>query len=123
MFLFFNPPFPQILSRYDLCLIQEVRDSKGEAVKTLVEDLNRSELFCVEKPPHPRFSSQIINFVSADLRKLTRTHMWKVNGWDGIATRSNMSTFTGIYRCELQVQGDTNVALLVFITGATLWRP
>ncbi|XP_076027330.1 deoxyribonuclease I-like 1-like isoform X3 [Genypterus blacodes] len=31
----------QILSRCDLCLIQEVRDSKGEAVQTLVKDLNR----------------------------------------------------------------------------------
>uniref|UniRef100_A0A3Q3WA28 Deoxyribonuclease n=1 Tax=Mola mola TaxID=94237 RepID=A0A3Q3WA28_MOLML len=30
----------KILSRCDLCLIQEVRDSKGEAVQTLVEDLN-----------------------------------------------------------------------------------
>uniref|UniRef100_A0A4W6CCQ3 Deoxyribonuclease I-like 1-like n=1 Tax=Lates calcarifer TaxID=8187 RepID=A0A4W6CCQ3_LATCA len=31
----------KILSRCDLCLIQEVRDSKGEAIKALVEDLNR----------------------------------------------------------------------------------
>ncbi|MED6283473.1 hypothetical protein CHARACLAT_009250 [Characodon lateralis] len=30
-----------ILSRCDLCLIQEVRDSKGEAIKALVKDLNR----------------------------------------------------------------------------------
>ncbi|KAK2851297.1 hypothetical protein Q5P01_007573 [Channa striata] len=30
-----------ILSRCDLCLIQEVRDSKGEAVKALVQALNR----------------------------------------------------------------------------------
>ncbi|XP_058497845.1 deoxyribonuclease I-like 1-like [Solea solea] len=29
------------LSRCDLCLIQEVRDSKGEAIQTLVKDLNR----------------------------------------------------------------------------------
>ncbi|XP_049437980.1 deoxyribonuclease I-like 1-like [Epinephelus fuscoguttatus] len=31
----------QILSRCDLCLIQEVRDSKGAAIQTLVKDLNR----------------------------------------------------------------------------------
>ncbi|MEQ2235748.1 hypothetical protein ILYODFUR_005375 [Ilyodon furcidens] len=31
----------KILSRCDLCLIQEVRDSKGEAIKALVKDLNR----------------------------------------------------------------------------------
>ncbi|XP_071764886.1 deoxyribonuclease I-like 1-like [Centroberyx gerrardi] len=31
----------KILSRYDLCLIQEVRDSKGGAIPTLVKDLNR----------------------------------------------------------------------------------
>ncbi|AWP09552.1 putative deoxyribonuclease gamma [Scophthalmus maximus] len=31
----------KILSRCDLCLIQEVRDSKGEAIQTLVKDLNR----------------------------------------------------------------------------------
>lgn len=31
----------QILSRCDLCLLQEVRDSKGEAVRALVKDLNR----------------------------------------------------------------------------------
>ncbi|KAF7657897.1 hypothetical protein LDENG_00020850 [Lucifuga dentata] len=30
----------QILSRCDLCLVQEVRDSKGEAIQTLVKDLN-----------------------------------------------------------------------------------
>uniref|UniRef100_A0A667WW34 Deoxyribonuclease n=1 Tax=Myripristis murdjan TaxID=586833 RepID=A0A667WW34_9TELE len=32
---------PKILSRCDLSLIQEVRDSKGEAIQTLVRDLNR----------------------------------------------------------------------------------
>ncbi|XP_073326081.1 deoxyribonuclease I-like 1-like [Pagrus major] len=31
----------KILSRCDLCLIQEVRDSKGEAIRALVKDLNR----------------------------------------------------------------------------------
>ncbi|XP_076597812.1 deoxyribonuclease I-like 1-like [Chaetodon auriga] len=31
----------KILSRCDLCLIQEVRDAKGEAVQALVKDLNR----------------------------------------------------------------------------------
>ncbi|XP_034550791.1 deoxyribonuclease I-like 1-like [Notolabrus celidotus] len=31
----------KILSRCDLCLIQEVRDSKGEAIQALVKDLNR----------------------------------------------------------------------------------
>ncbi|KAM4610134.1 deoxyribonuclease I-like 1-like [Polymixia lowei] len=31
----------KILARYDLCLIQEVRDSKGEVIPTLVKDLNR----------------------------------------------------------------------------------
>uniref|UniRef100_A0A665ULE1 Deoxyribonuclease n=1 Tax=Echeneis naucrates TaxID=173247 RepID=A0A665ULE1_ECHNA len=31
----------KILSRCDLCLIQEVRDSKGEAIQTLVKELNR----------------------------------------------------------------------------------
>ncbi|XP_077401483.1 deoxyribonuclease I-like 1-like isoform X3 [Vanacampus margaritifer] len=31
----------KILSRCDLCLIQEVRDSKGRAIQTLVKDLNR----------------------------------------------------------------------------------
>ncbi|KAF3860335.1 hypothetical protein F7725_000590 [Dissostichus mawsoni] len=31
----------KILSRCDLCLIQEVRDSKGAAIKALVKDLNR----------------------------------------------------------------------------------
>ncbi|XP_033485792.1 deoxyribonuclease I-like 1-like [Epinephelus lanceolatus] len=31
----------QILSRCDLCLIQEVRDSKGAAIQALVKDLNR----------------------------------------------------------------------------------
>ncbi|KAM4572172.1 deoxyribonuclease I-like 1-like isoform 2-T2 [Fundulus diaphanus] len=31
----------KILSRCDLCLIQEVRDSKGEAIPALVKDLNR----------------------------------------------------------------------------------
>ncbi|XP_038161838.1 deoxyribonuclease I-like 1-like isoform X2 [Cyprinodon tularosa] len=31
----------KIVSRCDLCLIQEVRDSKGEAIKALVKDLNR----------------------------------------------------------------------------------
>ena len=35
---------PKILSRCDLCLIQEVRDSKGEAIRTLVKDLNRYTL-------------------------------------------------------------------------------
>ncbi|KAJ8017234.1 hypothetical protein DPEC_G00015690 [Dallia pectoralis] len=30
----------KILARCDLCLIQEVRDSKGEAIPTLVKDLN-----------------------------------------------------------------------------------
>ncbi|XP_053173919.1 deoxyribonuclease I-like 1-like [Scomber japonicus] len=35
----------KILSRCDLCLIQEVRDSKGEAIRTLVKDLNRYMLF------------------------------------------------------------------------------
>uniref|UniRef100_H3DCF9 Deoxyribonuclease n=1 Tax=Tetraodon nigroviridis TaxID=99883 RepID=H3DCF9_TETNG len=32
----------KILSRCDLCLVQEVRDSKGEAVPALVKDLNSS---------------------------------------------------------------------------------
>ncbi|CAN9516203.1 unnamed protein product [Ophioblennius macclurei] len=31
----------KILSRCDLCLMQEVRDSKGEAIRALVKDLNR----------------------------------------------------------------------------------
>uniref|UniRef100_A0A672FI48 Deoxyribonuclease n=1 Tax=Salarias fasciatus TaxID=181472 RepID=A0A672FI48_SALFA len=31
----------KILSRCDLCLIQEVRDSKGEVIQALVKDLNR----------------------------------------------------------------------------------
>ncbi|KAM9350908.1 deoxyribonuclease I-like 1-like [Symphorus nematophorus] len=31
----------KILSRCDVCLIQEVRDSKGEAIEALVKDLNR----------------------------------------------------------------------------------
>ncbi|KAM9752429.1 deoxyribonuclease I-like 1-like [Menidia menidia] len=31
----------KILSRCDLCLIQEVRDSKGEVIQSLVKDLNR----------------------------------------------------------------------------------
>uniref|UniRef100_A0A8C5HWJ9 Deoxyribonuclease n=1 Tax=Gouania willdenowi TaxID=441366 RepID=A0A8C5HWJ9_GOUWI len=31
----------KILSRCDLCLIQEVRDQKGEAIQSLVKDLNR----------------------------------------------------------------------------------
>ncbi|XP_075882596.1 deoxyribonuclease I-like 1-like isoform X2 [Nelusetta ayraudi] len=31
----------KILSRCDLCLLQEVRDCKGEAVRALVKDLNR----------------------------------------------------------------------------------
>ncbi|XP_041654462.1 deoxyribonuclease I-like 1-like [Cheilinus undulatus] len=31
----------KILSRCDLCLIQEVRDSKGEAIQALVKELNR----------------------------------------------------------------------------------
>ncbi|XP_061529069.1 deoxyribonuclease I-like 1-like isoform X3 [Phycodurus eques] len=31
----------KILSRCDLCLIQEVRDSKGRAIQALVKDLNR----------------------------------------------------------------------------------
>ncbi|CAG07513.1 unnamed protein product [Tetraodon nigroviridis] len=36
-----SAPHPlQILSRCDLCLVQEVRDSKGEAVPALVKDLN-----------------------------------------------------------------------------------
>uniref|UniRef100_A0A4W5P1J2 Deoxyribonuclease n=1 Tax=Hucho hucho TaxID=62062 RepID=A0A4W5P1J2_9TELE len=35
------PSLSQILSRCDLCLIQEVRDAKGEAIPTLVKDLNR----------------------------------------------------------------------------------
>ncbi|KAK5863452.1 hypothetical protein PBY51_000481 [Eleginops maclovinus] len=33
----------KILSRCDLCLIQEVRDSKGAAIQALVKDLNRYE--------------------------------------------------------------------------------
>lgn len=41
----------QILSRCDLCLLQEVRDSKGEAVQALVKDLNRCELWRVLKTP------------------------------------------------------------------------
>lgn len=41
----------QILSRCDLCLIQEVRDSKGEAIPALVKHLNRSELFCIRGIP------------------------------------------------------------------------
>uniref|UniRef100_A0A4W6CHJ9 Deoxyribonuclease I-like 1-like n=1 Tax=Lates calcarifer TaxID=8187 RepID=A0A4W6CHJ9_LATCA len=40
-FFFFFFLASKILSRCDLCLIQEVRDSKGEAIKALVEDLNR----------------------------------------------------------------------------------
>ncbi|XP_061592298.1 deoxyribonuclease I-like 1-like [Cololabis saira] len=31
----------KVMSRYDVCLIQEVRDSKGEIIKALVKDLNR----------------------------------------------------------------------------------
>ncbi|KAE8293364.1 Deoxyribonuclease gamma [Larimichthys crocea] len=31
----------KILSRCDLCLIQEVRDAKGEAIQTLMKELNR----------------------------------------------------------------------------------
>uniref|UniRef100_A0A3Q3BE52 Deoxyribonuclease n=2 Tax=Kryptolebias marmoratus TaxID=37003 RepID=A0A3Q3BE52_KRYMA len=31
----------KILSRCDLCLVQEVRDSKGEVIQALVKDLNR----------------------------------------------------------------------------------
>lgn len=40
---------PKILSRCDLCLIQEVRDSKGEAIQALVKDLNRYKLPWVQK--------------------------------------------------------------------------
>lgn len=46
----FLPPECQILSRCDLCLLQEVRDSKGEAVRTLVKDLNRYGEFSVSYP-------------------------------------------------------------------------
>uniref|UniRef100_A0A672FK93 Deoxyribonuclease n=1 Tax=Salarias fasciatus TaxID=181472 RepID=A0A672FK93_SALFA len=35
----------KILSRCDLCLIQEVRDSKGEVIQALVKDLNRSNSY------------------------------------------------------------------------------
>ncbi|KAF6724707.1 Deoxyribonuclease gamma [Oryzias melastigma] len=38
----------KILSRCDLCLIQEVRDSKGAAVQALVEELNRSNVLKVK---------------------------------------------------------------------------
>lgn len=38
---FFSAFAPKILSRCDLCLIQEVRDSKGEVIQALVKDLNR----------------------------------------------------------------------------------
>uniref|UniRef100_A0A3Q1G2K4 Deoxyribonuclease n=1 Tax=Acanthochromis polyacanthus TaxID=80966 RepID=A0A3Q1G2K4_9TELE len=34
----------KILSRCDLCLIQEVRDSKGEVIQALVKDLNRCDI-------------------------------------------------------------------------------
>ncbi|MBN3293716.1 DNSL3 Deoxyribonuclease, partial [Polypterus senegalus] len=34
----------KIISRCDVCLIQEVRDSKGEAVRVLIEGLNRSDV-------------------------------------------------------------------------------
>lgn len=34
----------KILARCDLCLIQEVRDSKGGAIPTLVKDLNRCNI-------------------------------------------------------------------------------
>lgn len=90
----------QILSRCDLCLIQEVRDSKGEAIQALVKDLNRSGLVLQKKNPSVEISSQNIDVMSADLTNRTHTRMWKVSGWDGRATRSNTSTFTGIYRCE-----------------------
>uniref|UniRef100_A0A8C6PPJ7 Deoxyribonuclease n=1 Tax=Nothobranchius furzeri TaxID=105023 RepID=A0A8C6PPJ7_NOTFU len=35
----------KILSRCDVCLVQEVRDSKGEVIKALVKDLNRFDKF------------------------------------------------------------------------------
>ncbi|XP_035761466.1 deoxyribonuclease I-like 1-like [Neolamprologus brichardi] len=35
----------KILSRCDLCLIQEVRDSKGEVIQALVKDLNRFDKY------------------------------------------------------------------------------
>ena len=37
----------KILARCDLCLIQEVRDSKGGAIPRLVKDLNRSNIMSV----------------------------------------------------------------------------
>lgn len=90
----------QILSRCDLCLIQEVRDSKGEAVPALVKHLNRSELVLQTRDPSVEISSQNIGALLAESTKRTHTHIWRVNGWDGRATRSNTSTFTGMYRCE-----------------------
>lgn len=47
----FSSPARQILSRCDLCLLQEVRDSKGEAVQALVKDLNRYKLSWILKTP------------------------------------------------------------------------
>lgn len=71
----------KILSRCDLCLIQEVRDSKGEAVQALVNDLNRYKISNLKvKESHlsyERAADQLKSFtcLSADLTTLTHTHM------------------------------------------------
>lgn len=54
----FLPPARQILSRCDLCLLQEVRDSKGEAVQALVKDLNRYKLSWILKTSSQEKCSQ-----------------------------------------------------------------
>lgn len=58
----FSSSTPKILSRCDLCLIQEVRDSKGEAIQALVKGLNRYKLqaFVVNPLSHKTTSNQHI---------------------------------------------------------------
>uniref|UniRef100_A0A8C9X7Q3 Deoxyribonuclease n=1 Tax=Sander lucioperca TaxID=283035 RepID=A0A8C9X7Q3_SANLU len=50
----------KILSRCDLCLIQEVRDSKGAAIQALVKDLNRYKLSLSERLGRKTYKEQYV---------------------------------------------------------------
>lgn len=124
---------PQILARCDLCLLQEVRDLKGEAVQALVKNLNRYKLasntthmliirkwwiICdIKRQPMSTFNSFVS--LSADSTRPTLTHISRVKGWGGRPTKSSMCTSTGNLHptWHIAVHSQVNMTTIIIISS------
>uniref|UniRef100_A0A8C9VVY1 Deoxyribonuclease-1-like 1 n=1 Tax=Scleropages formosus TaxID=113540 RepID=A0A8C9VVY1_SCLFO len=85
----------RVLSRYDVCLLQEVRDGRGKAIPTLLSLLNR------------RFSLSPLLSLQVMMKPIS-TLMWPASVWvEPLFTKSSMSLSTVIGEFVLIPQHTT----------------